>query len=188
MKYHHLFKSNEFIKDTAWSCFRERSQYVFFNYFSYCWFPQWRVKVGIREPILQVDETDTQDFLLLQSQKPAPGCGTWNFSTPPHRPWGSCSVAQSSLTLCRSMDFSTAGFRVFHYSPELAQTHVHLASDAISNHLILCRPFLLLPSIFPSIRVFSNESALCIRWPKYWSFSPVLPMNIQGWFPSSATS
>ena len=40
-----------------------------------------------------------------------------------------------------------------------------------SNHLILCRPFLLLPSIFPSIRVFSNESALCIMWPKYWSFS-----------------
>src|SRR5574341_467125 len=40
-----------------------------------------------------------------------------------------------------------------------------------SNHLILCRPLLLLPSIFPSIRVFSNESVLCIRWPKYWSFS-----------------
>ena len=40
-----------------------------------------------------------------------------------------------------------------------------------SNHLILCRPLLLLPSIFPSIRVFSNESALCIRWPRYWSFS-----------------
>ena len=40
-----------------------------------------------------------------------------------------------------------------------------------SNHLILCHPFLLLPSIFPSIRVFSNESSLCIRWPKYWSFS-----------------
>ena len=40
-----------------------------------------------------------------------------------------------------------------------------------SNHLILCHPFLLLPSVFPSIRVFSNESALCIRWPKYWSFS-----------------
>ena len=50
------------------------------------------------------------------------------------------------------------------------------------NHLILCRPLLLLPSIFPSIRVFSNESVLCIRWPKYWSFSlvSVLPMNIQG--------
>ena len=40
-----------------------------------------------------------------------------------------------------------------------------------SNHLILCHPLLLLPSVFPSIRVFSNESALCIRWPKYWSFS-----------------
>ena len=53
-----------------------------------------------------------------------------------------------------------------------------------SNHLILCHP-LLLPSIFPSIRVFSNESALCIRWPKYWSFSfkSVLPMNTQGWSP-----
>ena len=40
-----------------------------------------------------------------------------------------------------------------------------------SNHVILCRPLLLLPSVFPSIRVFSNESALCIRWPKYWNFS-----------------
>ena len=50
-----------------------------------------------------------------------------------------------------------------------------------SNHLILCRPLLLLPSIFPSIRVFSNESVLHIRWPKYWSFSftSVLPMNTQ---------
>ena len=54
-----------------------------------------------------------------------------------------------------------------------------------SNHLILCCPLLLLPSIFPSIRVFSNESALHIRWPKYWSFSfsTVLPMDIQGWLP-----
>ena len=47
-----------------------------------------------------------------------------------------------------------------------------------SNHLIFCRPLLLLPSIFPNIRVFSNESALCIRWPKYWSFSfNVSPSN-----------
>ena len=54
-----------------------------------------------------------------------------------------------------------------------------------SNHFILCHPLLLLPSIFPSIRVFSNESVRCIKWPKYWSFSfsisPVnIPMNIQG--------
>ena len=54
-----------------------------------------------------------------------------------------------------------------------------------SNHLILCCPLLPLPSIFSSIRVFSNESALSIRWPKYWSFSfsKALPVNIQGWFP-----
>ena len=52
-----------------------------------------------------------------------------------------------------------------------------------SNHLILCHP-LLLPSVFPSIRVFSSELAPQIRWPKYWSFSSsILPMNIQGWFP-----
>jgi len=54
-----------------------------------------------------------------------------------------------------------------------------------SNHLILCRPLLLLPPIPPSIRVFSNESILHIRWPKYWSFSfaSVLPMNTQDWPP-----
>ena len=67
------------------------------------------------------------------------------------------------------MDCSTPGFPVQHQPPELAQTHVHQVGDA-SNHLILCCP-LLPPSIFPSIRVFSNESVLRIRWPKYWSFS-----------------
>ena len=58
-----------------------------------------------------------------------------------------------------------------------------------SNHLILCCPLFLLPSIFPSIRFFSNESALCIRWPKYWSFSSasVLPVNMQDWFPLGLT-
>ena len=58
-----------------------------------------------------------------------------------------------------------------------------------SNHLVLCCPLLLLPSIFPSIRVFSNESVLHISWPKYWSFSSasVLPMNIQDWFPLELT-
>ena len=52
-----------------------------------------------------------------------------------------------------------------------------------SNYLILCHPFLLLPSILPSIRVFSNESALHIRWPKYWSFSFSPSKNIQSYFP-----
>ena len=57
------------------------------------------------------------------------------------------------------------------------------------KHLALCRSLLLLPSIIPSIRFFSSESALCIRWPKYWSvsFTSVLPMNIQDWFPSGWT-
>ena len=55
-------------------------------------------------------------------------------------------------------------------SSQNLRTHVHRVVMP-SNHLILCHPLLLLPSIFPSIRVFSNESALCIRWPKYWSFS-----------------
>ena len=58
-----------------------------------------------------------------------------------------------------------------------------------SNHLILCHPILLLPSILPSISVFSNELALSIRWPKYWSFSfrSILPTNIQGFFPLGLT-
>ena len=52
------------------------------------------------------------------------------------------------------------------------------------NHFVLCDPLLLMPSIFPSIRVFSNESFLCIQWPKSWSLDAlVLPMNIQDWFP-----
>ena len=80
------------------------------------------------------------------------------------------SVAQSCPTLCDPMDCSTPGLPVLHQLPELIQTHVHWVGDAI-HHLILCRPLLLLPSIFPSIRVFSNESPLCIRWPEYWSFS-----------------
>ena len=80
------------------------------------------------------------------------------------------SVAQLCLTLCDPVDCSKPGFPVHHQSPELAQTHVHRVGDAI-NHLILCRPLLLPPSIFPSIRVFSDESVLHIRWLKYWSFS-----------------
>ena len=68
------------------------------------------------------------------------------------------------------MDCSTPDFPILHQLLELVQTHVHRVGDAI-HHLIFCCPLLLLPSIFPSIRVFSNESALCIRWPKCWSFS-----------------
>ena len=68
------------------------------------------------------------------------------------------------------MGCSTPGLPVHHQLPQFPQTHVHWVGDAI-HHLILCHPLLLKPSIFPSIRVFSSESALRIRWPKYWSFS-----------------
>ena len=75
------------------------------------------------------------------------------------------------------MDCSKPGFPVHHQLLELAQTHVHQVGDAI-QHLILCRPFLFLPSIFPSIRVFTNESVILIRWPKNWSFSfSISPSN-----------
>ena len=77
------------------------------------------------------------------------------------------SVAQSCLTLCDRMDCSMPGFPVHHQLPKLIQTHVHQLVMP-SNHLILCRPLLLPLSIFPSIKVFSNESVLCIRWPKCW--------------------
>ena len=80
------------------------------------------------------------------------------------------SVAQLYLTLCDPIGCRTWSFPVHHQLPELAQTNAHQVGDAI-HHLILCPPLLLLPSIFSSFRVFPNESALCIRWPKYWSFS-----------------
>ena len=79
------------------------------------------------------------------------------------------SVTQSGPTLCNPIDCSLPGLPVHHRLLEFTQTRVHRVSDAI--HLILCRPLLPLPSIFPSIRVFFNKSALRIRWPKYWSFS-----------------
>ena len=80
------------------------------------------------------------------------------------------SVAQLCLTLCDPMNHTTPGLPVHHQLLEFTQTHVHRVGDAIS-HLILCRPLLLLPPIPPSIRVFSNESTLRMRWPKYWSCS-----------------
>ena len=77
----------------------------------------------------------------------------------------------------RPMNRSTPGFPVHHQLPEFTQTHVHQVGDAIQPPHPLSSPSLL-PSIFPSIRVFSNESVLRIRWPKYWSFSfSISPSN-----------
>ena len=80
------------------------------------------------------------------------------------------SVTQSCSTVCGPMDGNTPGFPVYHQ----LQSLLKLMSTVLvmpSNHFILCHPLLLPPSVFPSIRVFSNESAPRIRWPKYWSFS-----------------
>ena len=84
------------------------------------------------------------------------------------------SVLSDSL---RPMNCNKPGFLIHHQLPELAQTHV-IKLVMPSNHLILFHPLIFLPSIFPSIRVFSSESALHIRWPKYWSFSfSISPSN-----------
>ena len=89
----------------------------------------------------------------------------------------SCSVMSDSLRP-QGLQCSTPGFPVHHQLLELAQTHVHRVSGAIQPSLVLCHPLLLLPSIFPSIRFFSSESALHIRWPKCWSFSfSISPSN-----------
>ena len=93
--------------------------------------------------------------------------------------YGKQSVVQSlsCFQLFDPMDCSMSAFLVLHHFAELAQTHVHLADDAIQPCHPLS-PLLLLPSIFPSIRVFSTESAFHIRWPEYWSFSiSISPCN-----------
>ena len=76
------------------------------------------------------------------------------------------------------MDCSTPGFPILHHLPSLLKL-MFIESVMPSNHLLLCCPLFLPPSIFLSIRVFSNESVLCIRWPKYWSFSlSTSPSNV----------
>ena len=98
-----------------------------------------------------------------------------------------CSIAKLCPTLCDPVDCSTPGFPALHYLRSLLKL-ISIESVMPSNHLILCCSLLLLPSIFPSIRVFSNESVLCIRWLKYWSFgispsneySGLIPLGLTG--------
>ena len=88
------------------------------------------------------------------------------------------SITQSCLTLCNPVDCSMPGLPVSITNSWSLPKLMSIELVMPSNHLMLCRPLLLLPSIFPSIRVFSNESALHIRWPKYWSFSfSISPSN-----------
>ena len=88
-----------------------------------------------------------------------------------------CSVTKSWPTLCDSMNWSTPDSSVLPCFLGFAQIYV-IESLRLSDHFILCCCLLLLPSVFPSIRGFSNESALCIRWPKYWRFNfSISPSN-----------
>ena len=98
----------------------------------------------------------------------------------------SCSAAKSCLILCHPMDCNTPGFRVLHYLQEFAQARVHWVGDAIqpSHHLLSPSPFDL---SLTSIRVFSNVSALGIRWQSIGALASVLSMNIQGWYPLGLT-
>ena len=99
-------------------------------------------------------------------------------------------ISHSCPTLCEPMDSSRPGFPVHHQLPELLK-RTSIESVMPSNHLILCRPLLLSPSIFPSIRVFSNESDLHIRWLKCWGFgfnispsseySGLISFRMEGW-------
>ena len=91
--------------------------------------------------------------------------------------WYCCSVTQSCLTLCNPQTAARQAFLSITNSQSLLKL-MSIESVMPSNHLNLCCPLLLLPSIFPSIRVFYNESVLRIRWPKYWSFSfSISPSN-----------
>ena len=101
-------------------------------------------------------------FCLTQFSSVQSLSRVWLFSTP----WIAARQASLSITSSQSL-----------------LKLMSIESVMPSNHLILCHPLLLLPSVFPSIRVFSKESVLCIRWPKYWSFSSVLPVNTQDWYP-----
>ena len=95
-----------------------------------------------------------------------------------------CSVTQSCLTLCNPLTATRKASQSITNSQSWLR-FMPVESVMPPNHFILCCPLLLMLSIYPSIRVFSNESALHIRWPGYWSLasSSVLPMNIQDWFP-----
>ena len=86
-----------------------------------------------------------------------------------------CSVAQSCLTLCNPWTVAYQASLSFIITQRLLK-FMSIESVMPSNHLVLCCLLLLLPSVFPSTRVFSNESVLCIRWPKYWTFS-ISPSN-----------
>ena len=133
-------------------------------------------------------ETDAWELIPPKSgSRKVCDCGihsfTHSFCKPRFQTWSSlscccCLVAQFCQTLWDPMACSTTGFPVLHYHPGGLLKPMSIEPVMPSNRLIIYCPLLLLPSIFPSISVFSNESALHIRWPKYWNFSlSISPSN-----------
>ena len=102
---------------------------------------------------------------------------------------GCCSVSKPCLALCNPMDCSTPGFPVYHQNSWSLFKLMSIASVMPSNHLILCHPLLFLPSIFPSIRVFSNDQFFPSGDQSIGASASaaILPMNIQDWFPLGLT-
>ena len=127
------------------------------------WWSVWYIEASGKFTLPPVSPDFWAEFSSVQSLS-----HVWLFVTP----WIAARQASLSITNSRS------SLRL-----------MSIQSVMPSSHLILCRPLLLLPPIPPSIRVFSNESTLHMRWPKYWSFSltSVLPKNTQGWSPSECT-
>ena len=113
-----------------------------------------QVALVVKNPT--INGGDTRDLCLIPGSGRSPGRGHGN--------------PLQYACLENPMDRSMPGLPVHHQFPKFTQAHIHWVGDAIQP-FILCRPLLLLPSIFPSIRVFSNESVLCIRWLKDWNFS-----------------
>ena len=125
------------------------------------------------EKLYTVSENKTRSSLVAQIMNTL----LQNSSRENHYSIQFSSVAQSCPTLCNHLNHSTPGLPSITNSQSLPKP-MSIELVMLSNHLILCCPLLLWPWIFPSIRVFSNESALCIRWPKYWSFSfSISPFN-----------
>ena len=134
-----------------------------------------------------VEATRTTIFFLHSNRELKSYSQLWNKS--PSFQIQFSSVTQSCPTLCVPQ---TAACQAFLSNTNSRYLLKFMSIELVMppNHLIVCCPLLLPPSIFPSIRVFSSESVLPIRWPKYWSFSlaSVLPMNIQDWFPLGWTA
>ena len=160
--------NSQFLWSAGMAYFRAQLEGLFF-----------KLTPGIVEMIQIFLETGLRSFFLLSCWPK--GLPWFSLCGPLHRSSHSTTlqliitiqfspVTQSCPTLWNIMDCRTPGFPDHHQLPELAQTQVHRVGDVI-NHLVLCNPLLLLPSILPRIRVFSYESVLHIRWPKYWRFS-----------------